>query len=266
MKGKSLFLAPFYAFYSKDFYNHTTFKSKETGFLYLFVLLSVCLLGTTIKAHYSIKDFIENDAPDFVEQIPKFEIKNGFAYSDVQQPYEIVNRSNGEPGIIIDTTNSITSLEGLKAQVLINKEGVYTRKNDIETRFLSFRDIDSFRIDQPIINHWLELIKSYGSTALFIICIIFDFIITLFQILFFCLISLIFSSILKISLSFKTLLRVSIIAITPYIVAKTIFGYFGASFDFINKWDFIIGLIYLFIILKSASKDKEIESKSAQTK
>ena len=168
----------------------------------------------------------------------------------LQQPYEIVNRSNGEPGIIIDTTNSITSLEGLKAQVLINKEGVYTRKNDLETRFLSFRDIDSFRIDQPIINHWLGLIKSYGSTVLFIICIIFDFIITLFQILFFCLISLIFSSILKISLSFKALLRVSIIAITPYIVAKTIFGYFGASFDFINKWDFIIGLIYLFIIFK----------------
>ena len=99
------------------------------------------LIGYYNKAHYSIKDFIENDAPDFVKQIPKFEIKNGFAYADAQQPYEIVNRSNGEPGIIIDTTNSIniTSLEGLKAQVLINKRGSLHRKKRFRNSVSQFQ-------------------------------------------------------------------------------------------------------------------------------
>jgi len=266
MQRLPIYQAPFFAFFSRNLYRQVVTHWKGTGLAYLFILLATCWIFPSVKAQLWTTEFIEEEVPKIVKQVPSFEINNGFASIQETQPYFIVNYETGEPIIIIDTTNTITSLEGTPAKVLITKKEVIRRKNNLETHHHSFHEIKNFKLNQLKINLWLDWIKELSGLIIFIIGTVGEFVVRVFQVLLFAVISLYFSSRFSSFLSFKTLLRISAIAVTPCIVGKTILDALGANIECIDRWDLVVGFIYLYIILKSISSQDNLSSQTDELK
>ena len=91
MRQYGMFHAPFMSFFSQSFYRDVDMHWKGTGFAYLLLMLTICWIPTIIQFHHSVGDYVENDAPALIEQLPTITIVKGEASVDVAQPYEITD-------------------------------------------------------------------------------------------------------------------------------------------------------------------------------
>ncbi|TKJ38924.1 MAG: hypothetical protein CEE38_04300 [Planctomycetes bacterium B3_Pla] len=76
-KTYSIFHIPVFSFFSKELYRDVGMHWKGVNFLYLLLLLAICLLPTTIKMYIGFANFANNEAPAIIEQIPEITINNG---------------------------------------------------------------------------------------------------------------------------------------------------------------------------------------------
>ena len=134
MKRFSIFHIPVLSFFSKELYIDVGLHWKGVNFLYLLLLLAICWIPTMIGIHVSFLDFIDNEAPAVVEQVPEITITNGEASIKEPQPYYIKDPENGDVLAIIDTTGTIDSLEDPNAICLLTKSRVIYRETKCETR------------------------------------------------------------------------------------------------------------------------------------
>ena len=167
MKQYGIFHAPYMSFFSQSFYRDVDMHWKGTGFAYLLLLLTICWFPGIIQLHVSFGDYVENDAPAIIEQLPTITIVKGEASVAVAQPYEITDPDNDKVIALIDTTGKTVSLEGTDARVLLTKTEVIYKKNSIETRNYSLQDIDAFVLDQEKVAAWLEILRKYIAVVAF---------------------------------------------------------------------------------------------------
>ena len=76
-KQYSIFHIPVVSFFSKELYRDGGMHWKGVNFLYLLLLLAICLLPKTIKMYIGFANFANNEAPTIIEQIPEITINNG---------------------------------------------------------------------------------------------------------------------------------------------------------------------------------------------
>ena len=82
MKRYTIIHPLFMSFFSKSLYKDVARNWKGVNFLYLFLLLALCWIPETIKFQSGLSDFIKNDAPGIVEQIPEITIYQGEVSTD----------------------------------------------------------------------------------------------------------------------------------------------------------------------------------------
>ena len=140
MKRYSIIHVPVLSFFSKDLYRDVCYNWKGSGFVYLLLLLSVCWIAPMVKLHVGLSDFVDNEAPKMVTQIPVITIVEGKASIDEPQPYYIQEPETGENLIVIDTTGTITSLEGTEVFALITETIMdFTTASSMLTAFPGIR-------------------------------------------------------------------------------------------------------------------------------
>ncbi len=243
MKKFSIIHIPVLSFFSKDLYRDVGLSWKGICFAYLLLLLAICWIPIMVKIHLGFSGFINNQAPAFIEQVPEITITDGQVSIKEPQPYFIRVTDNNDVIAVIDTTGSIESLEDANAFFLLTDNSMIIRKSDIETQTIDLSQIESFTMDSARITRWLNIIKKFLVVIMYPVVLLSSYVYRIIQALIFAAVGLLFASLCKVSLSYGALLRLAVIAMTPCMIVKTVFGLAGVHLPC------GVGLVYLLIAL-----------------
>jgi len=255
MKKYSIFHIPVLSFFSKELYREVGLHWKGVNFLYLFLLLAVCLTPTTIKMYIGFTNFVDNEAPAFIEQVPEITINDGKVSINEPQPYYIKDPDNGDILAIIDTTGQITSLKDSDALCLLTSDKLITRKSKFENRTYDLSNVKTFAVDSERITGWLHIARKFLVVVVYPLALLSSYVFRIVQALIYAAFGLLFASWCKVTLSYPTLLRLAVVAMTPSLLVKTIFGIAGIHLSCITSLIFLImTLAYLYFAVQSISE------------
>jgi Protein of unknown function (DUF1189) len=259
MRRYSLFQAPVMAFFSLGFYRDVDQHWKGTGFAYLLMLLAICWVPAFIHFHLSVADYVEHRAPALTSQIPLIRIMKGEASVDAAQPYKIVDPDSKTVLALIDTTGKTVSLEGTDAQALLTRTEVIFRKSDVETRSFNFKDVESFTLDQQRVSGWLTTFRRYAAVIFFPFAVLGSFAYRVVQVLIYAAIGLLFAKWCRTDRPYPTLVRLSVMAVTPVIVVSTVIETAGLRIPLPGLLYFVAAMVYLFLGIKAVSRQEPAE-------
>jgi hypothetical protein len=255
MKKYSIFHIPVLSFFSKELYRDVGLNWKGVNFLYLFLLLAVCLAPTTIKIYIGFTNFVDNEAPAFVEQVPEITINDGKVSINETQPYYIKDPDSGKVLVVIDTTGQITSLKDTDALCLLTEDKIITRKSKSENRTYDLSNVKAFAVDSERITGWLNIAGKFLVIFVYPFGLLVSYVVRIVQALIYAAIGLLFASMCKVTLSYPALLRLAVVAMTPGLLVKTIFGIAGIHLCCLTSLIFlVITLAYLFFAVKAISE------------
>lgn len=244
-KHYHLWQVPALAFFSRDLYRDVALRWQGVAFGYLLLLLALCWIPGVIRIQRSFAAFVDEEAPLIIEQVPEITIINGQAFVDHPQPYTIRDPETNEALLVIDTTGTITSLEQTDARGLVTARQAIFQKSAIETRSFSFESVDRYILDQQKIYGWLDTAKAWAAPVLYPLCTLGSFAYRIVQALLYACIGLLLASLCKDKLPFETLLRLSVVAITPAIIIGTMFDAAAIELPLAGLWFFLLSMGYL---------------------
>lgn len=243
MKKFSIIHIPVLSFFSKDFYREVGLQWKGICFAYLLLLLAICWIPGMVKIHLGFSNFIDNEAPAFIDQVPEITITDGRVSIEEPQPYYIKIPDTNDILAVIDTTGTINSLEDANSLCLLTKTGFIWRQGEFETRTFDLSQVKNFTLSGDSIMKFLHITKKLLVIILYPFVLLSSYVYRIIQALIFAAIGLLFASLSKVSLSYGALLRLAVVAMTPCMIIKTAFGLAGVHLPC------GVGLVYLLVAL-----------------
>ena len=262
MRRYSIFHVPALSFFSKELYIDVGQNWKGVNFLYLLLLLAVCLIPRTINLHRGISNFVNNEAPAIVNQVPEITITDGQVSIKETQPYYIKDPDSDEPLAIIDTTGQIESLEDTDAFFLLTGNKVIIKESKFENRTYDLSNVKAFAVDSERITGWLHIGRKFLAVVIYPFALLGSYVYRIVQVLIYAAIGLLFASFCKTTLSYAALIRLAVVAVTPCIIVGTILGLTDTS---IPPFLYLVAaLVYLFFAVKSISGIPEVHDDEGQ--
>ncbi len=260
MKKFSIIHLPILSFFSGELYRDVGLSWRGICFGYLFILVAVCTIPRMFVLQKSISLFIDEEAPPLIEQVPKITITNGQVHVDESQPYYIKASDGNEVLAIIDTTGEIQSLDGTDAFALLTKTKITHRQSNVEYRTYDLSNVQKFVLDESRLMGWSNMIKKLIVPVLLPIILLGSYIFRIVQALIYAAIGLIFAAFCRVKLSYDTLLRLAVVAVTPCIIVRTIFEIASVHLPMAGLWFFLLAMGYLFFGVRANSQPVEISS------
>lgn len=264
MKQYTIIHPLYMSFYSKSLYSEVAREwSTRFCFLYLLSLLALCWIPGMIRIDSDVTDYIDNEAPKYVRQLPAITITKGQASLSEQQPYIIKDPGSGEPVMIIDTTGQITSLSKSKAAMLLTKTQLITRDGGKESRILSLSELGDLEINKDLVYDWLESFSEWFAIMLYPFAVLFSFAFRSLQVFIYALAGSFFLRGFKIKLNYRLLMRLGAISITPVVIFNTLVIFFSIALPLPWLINAMIAAGYLIFAVRSSmieaySSDKPV--------
>ena len=236
---------PIMSFFSRSLYRDLAFRWKGTGFAYLLLLLAVCTLFSAINCHIDLVHFVDHLAPPVISQVPTIKITNGEVTVYKPQPYYITVPRSGRILAVLDTTGTIRSLDETDAILFLTKSGLIIREGQTGSRTLSFAKVDNFTVDQYKVRGWLNNIKRFFLPVAYPVSVLGSFVVKVIQALIYAAIGLLFAKWCKVELKYASLLRLTVTALTPAIIVKTLLGATSVHLPFAGLWYVLATMGYL---------------------
>jgi hypothetical protein len=245
--------ALFYSVSSRELYVDVAYRWRVKTFVFLLSLLALILLGFSwLPAVPGVRsaweEFLANEGKAIIDQIPPITITNGRVSTDVDQPYFIRTPDTDEVLAIIDTTGTITSLDGTTAIILLT-DWLFILKGDDETRIHDLSEVEEFYLDGPLVERWLHRIAAWRFVLP--VLVIASFAYRFLQILFYSVFGMLIAGGMACGLSYGAVLRVTAVAIIPSVLVKTLLSTLGLSIPLSWLAFFLMTLGYLFFALSS---------------
>ena len=156
MKRYSYIHSLYYAFYSKSFYQDVARNWKGLCFSYLLFILCLLWIPGISRIQSEVSEFLSDEAPKYVKQVPVITISKGNVSIKEQVPYFINVPEKNTPFAIIDPSGQITSLDKTSALVLLTRSQLIIKNSSAQSRAFDLKEIDHLTIDQKVIYGWLE--------------------------------------------------------------------------------------------------------------
>lgn len=256
MKKYGLIHAPRLTFYSMAFYKDVALNWKGTGLLWLLILVIACWLPLFVSMQISVNQYFSTHGKALASQIPTITITDGKASVDAPQPLTIKEPMTGEIIAVIDTTGQINSLAETQARVLMTQTEVMMEKSSFENRSFSFEEIDQFTLDQSTVDSLFAAFTKYGPICLSVFVTVFMYLFRIFQVMIYALIAMIFANSHSVKLSYASLMRLSVMAITPTLIVNTLLVFLPISLPFHGLINFMVALLILYFVVKAVSQDQ----------
>jgi len=252
MKRYSIFHALYLSFFSNGLYQDVRKNWKGTVFLYLLVLLALTWLPVMVSVHAGLSDFVENEAPKYVNQIPKITITRGEVSLDRPAPYAIIDPDTSAPLIVIDPSGKIASLDQTLAPALLTKTKFMMRqRHRAETRIYDLSQIENLTIEREQVNGWVQAFKKWFAFVAYPFALAFSYAYRIIQVLLYAAIGMLFARLLKASLDYMDVVRLAAVAITPVIILTTVRTLWGFHVPYFWPLCFLAAIGYLFFAVKA---------------
>ena len=255
MKKFSTLHMPLLSFFSKELYTDVAMNWRGVNFLYLLLLLAACWIPVMFGINKSFSQFMEDEVPTVVNQVPEINVVNGEASIAEPQPYYIKNLKDNKAFAIIDTTGTITSLENLDATILITKTQVVMRESPHQMRIFSLAGMKNFTLTREKLTQWANIFKKILIIALYPAAVTGSFIFRIIQALIYAAIGLLFASWCNVKLSYDTLIRLAVVAVTPCVIINTVLVSAGTTFPSAYFIYFMMAMVYLLIGVKATADE-----------
>jgi hypothetical protein len=259
MKRYRIFHIPVMSFYSKALYRDIAHNWKGTCYLYLLLLLALCWLPYMFIFQSGITIFSKQVAPEIVSQLPSISIRDGKASFDVKQPHIVYYPKTGSPIAVFDTTGKLDSPYKIAASIFFTATGIIferAERNHRRHEEFSFRDIDAFYITPQMITDWLDFMNRYLVFIIYPFALIGSYMFRIIQSLVYAAIGLLFASWLKTKIEYDALVRLSVVAVTPVLIATTVIEIAGVHIPFIWILAFLAAMGYLFFGVRSVAREE----------
>jgi hypothetical protein len=256
MKRYSYFHALILSFFSKSLYQDVARQWRGTGLAYLLLVLALVWIPTVVRGHLGFARFVDNDAKGITEQIPAITITNGEVSTDVPTPYYIKSPKTGATLAVIDTTDNPETSDS-SVPVVLTKTKVIMHRGARETRIYDLSGIGKFSADRTTVEGWLATARQWFFPAFYPVAVLASFVFRAIQILIYALIGILFSRLLNANLDYKTLLRLTAVAITPVMILNLLLEFVPLKIPFFLLLGIAIGLGYLFFAVKANSDSQE---------
>jgi len=257
MRKFSIIHVPPLSFYSSELYQDVGLNWKGTGFGYLFLLLAICTIPGMFKFQKGLSNFIDEQSPQFVNQVPKITIEKGKVHIDEQQPYYITSPDSNKIVAIIDTTGQIQSLDNTDAFVLLTNTKLLSRQSKTEIRTYDLTNVKHFVLEQSTITRWLDIGKRVLVPMFYPFVLLGSFIFRIIQSLIYAAIGLLFAAWCKTKLPYLSLIRLSVTAVTPCIIVRTVLESTSVRIPLPGLWFFLVAMGFLFCGVKVCSQINE---------
>lgn len=256
MKKFSIIHIPVLSFFSKELYRDVALNWKGVGAAlgYLLLLLAVCWIPTMVEVHIDFADFVDNEAPKVVEQVPEITITDGQVSIEEPQPYYIKDPDSGDVLAIIDTTATITSLEDPNAMCLLTKTNIMWRESEFEIRTIDLSEVENFVLGSKRIMSWLHTAEKFLVIIIYPFALLGSYLYRIVQALIYAAIGLLFALWCKVTLSYAALLRLAVVAVPPCVIAKTILGIAGVHLPYAALIYLVAALAYLFFGVQAVAR------------
>jgi len=265
--------------YSPQFYQDIPrkgFWKTLRHFLLFIVVLTVIQAGiTVVPIATSFKEGVQNFAYSLVELYPQelvIYIKDGKAESTVEEPY-LLSLPEGvvklwEPGgyenlLVIDTQNSYTGAQMNEYNTIawLTKDALFVREDEGGISVINLSDVGNLKLDRPLIDSYLAKLMPYakflGPIAAIAISlgIYLSYSGRLFYALFFAVVLLILSSVLKLHWTYGQAYKISLYAMTTGMLVEFVLGITSAYHQF-SGFPFMFSLITLAVVFINVHSKK----------
>jgi hypothetical protein len=242
------------SFYSKNLYRDVGQTWRGTGFLYLFLLLALAWIPHSLKVHTGFNEWLNENAPAFLLQVPPISIRNGRVHTPVDTPY-IITTNTGDPLIIIDLTGQYTSLDDTTAVILLTEDKLYLKNEQRRrTEIHDLSQVQEFSFDRTDLERWAVWAHTWVGVSFYFLVLLSEFVYRILQALLYAAVGLAFCKSLKVELPYLTVLRLTCIAVTPIVLVQTILSYASVNVPGLSLFSLAAALGYLYFAVKANSE------------
>jgi len=254
-KTFTIFQTLYLSFFSRPLYQDVRRNWKGLCLPYLLFILMFYWVPEMMNMNKNISEFIADEAPQFVDQVPVITITKGKASIKESVPFYVKDK-NSVPFAIIDTSGQTTSLDNTPAVVLITQDSLVVRpdKDSKEIRSFSLADMGDITITPKLIYNWLEIFNNLYVVVLFPVALLISFVNHVVQAVLLAFLGGSFAKHFNIQLDFKTLVRLSVVAFTPAIMLETVHAALDIHYPYSSFFSFLITGGYLFYAVGSNSE------------
>ena len=252
---------PFFAFFSKRAYRDVARNWKGVNFAYLFILLAACCIPPTLSLRDEMVKSLDQGQVSLISQIPDIRVQNGRVLVDQIAPL-FINREDGSPAIIIDTTGSMNYIDDERVLALLTESALIVRRGENAFNTFDLSTITDIHINQQIANQWLQTAKGSIAPLSYGLFLMLSYVFAVMVMLLAAVVGLILSLAMHGTLNFASALRVATVAATPSIILITVSAAVGFSMP--AGIHLAVTLIYLIIGVSACSKQTEEVSQAGQ--
>jgi len=256
MKHYSIVQTLYMSFFSRSLYQDVARNWKGFCLTYLLILLALTLAPDMVRLHARVTDFLTEEAPKVVRQVPTITISEGNASIKEPVPYTISAPWSELPFAVIDTSDKPPAIETIKATIVLTKTKLSIREDESDVRSLDLSRIHKLVIDNNMLFRWLDIFKSYFIIAVYFLTVLFALIYYIIQILLCASIGMLFAKMFNVALPAHALIRLSVIAFTPPLVLQTAHTLLEIQFPYGSVITFFLATCYLYFAVGSCSEEK----------
>jgi Protein of unknown function (DUF1189) len=246
--------APYLAFFSQPFYRDVAQRWRGLSLTYLLLLLAVTWLPNVLRLNSKVENFRKNDLPPILEQVPKLEVLNGEVKADAKMPYRIIDPKTKETWVVIDTSASADDFDRLNTLILITKDSVIANQSTGVSSFsrnVNLKDLEGVVIEKESLRTFIDGIIRWTRTLAYPLLVINSWSYRFFQALLFGVLGMIIANTIQVRLPYATLVRLSVIGLTPVILIRTVLDFFGIALPLWWLVAFAITVVYLYQAIKA---------------
>ncbi|HRU04206.1 MAG TPA: DUF1189 family protein [Candidatus Brocadiia bacterium] len=237
--------APWLSLYSAAFYRDVAKRWSGRGFLYLLVLLSVCWAVEAVIIHIRLRAYLRAEVEPVIEQVPPVVIKSGRASVQAPQPVYI-KAASGETLAILDTSGERLDLNGTNASLLLTRFQLYIKNPRYGLQNIRLRNVSNLSIDRTDLRRACSLVGRWLVPAAYLPVLAGLYGYRVVQALLYGLIAKLMGLLMGARLSYPACLRLSAVAVTPAVLAATIFSILEFQPPYWWVACFVIAMICLF--------------------
>lgn len=263
-KKFSIIHIPLFSFFSSELYRDVGLRWKGVNFSYLLLFLAICWIPAMIKIHAGFTGFVDNDAPTFLEQLPEITITDGEVSISEAEPYYIKAPKCGKVLAVIDTTGTIETLEDANAPCLLTKTKIMWKKSEVETQTFDLSKIEHFVLNSERVMGWLRTANKFLVVTIYPAALLGSYVFRIVQALIYGVVGLLFALWCKAKLSYGALVRLSVAAMTPCMLGKTILGMADIRLPYAGLISLAITLAYLLFGVNANSEAEPGEGESEE--
>jgi hypothetical protein len=125
------------------------------------------------------------------------------------------------------------------------------------------QDVEHFVLDQEKVTGWLAILRKYVAIVAFPFAVVGSFAFRVVQVLIYAAIGILFARMCKTDRPYQTLLRLSVMAVTPVIIVSTVFDVIGIKIPFHGLVYFLAAMAYLYFAVYAVSRQDTAPEKQS---